>query len=142
MRHQVSHRVLKANSSCCPLRPRTTPFPDENPHKRGNIWSLLWAGMNPATPPGDAGALCNVPSAILFYNYVTLPTLYPLLPTLSLPFPYPLHTHFRPFANPLPTLCPRGWLLFRPPFAFISGCRLAGNSLDRSQCPCPTCTPS
>ena len=45
----------KVNASCCAPRPRTTPSPG-NFHTRGDAWSLLWADMNAATPPGARGA--------------------------------------------------------------------------------------
>ena len=33
-------RYIPAAASCCPLRPRTTPFPEEEIHTRGTIWSF------------------------------------------------------------------------------------------------------
>ena len=52
--------ACKVNVSCCPLRPRTTPFPEENSILGVIYGVLLWADMNAATPPGSRGrsALC------------------------------------------------------------------------------------
>ena len=49
------HSRLKANSSCCPLRPRTTPFPEEKSILGVIYGVLLWADMNAATPLGAWG---------------------------------------------------------------------------------------
>ena len=46
---------LKANPSCCPLRPRTTPFPEEKSILGVTYGVLLWAVMNAATPLGAWG---------------------------------------------------------------------------------------
>ena len=47
--------IAKANSSCCTLHPRTTPFPEEK-SMLGLIYGvLLWADMDAATPPGALG---------------------------------------------------------------------------------------
>ena len=50
----------KVNVSCCTLRPRTTPSPEENSILGVIYGVLLWADMNAATPPGSRGrsALC------------------------------------------------------------------------------------
>ena len=50
----------KVNVSCCTLRPRTTPSPEENSILGVMYGVLLWADMNAATPPGSRGrsALC------------------------------------------------------------------------------------
>ena len=45
----------KVNSSCCPLRPRTTPFPEQNSILGLTYGVLLWADMNAATPLGAWG---------------------------------------------------------------------------------------
>ena len=45
----------KANPSCCPLRPRTTPFPEEKSILGVIYGVLLWADMNAATPLGAWG---------------------------------------------------------------------------------------
>ena len=45
----------KVNSSCCPLRPRTTPFPEENSILGVLYGVLLWVDMNAATPLGAWG---------------------------------------------------------------------------------------
>ena len=42
----------KANPSCCPLRPRTTPFPEEKSILMVLYGVLPWAGMNAGTPLG------------------------------------------------------------------------------------------
>ena len=47
--------VGRANSSCCPLRPRTTPFPEEESILGVVYGVLLWADMNAATPLGARG---------------------------------------------------------------------------------------
>ena len=47
--------LCKVNYSCCPLRPRTTPFAEENPMLWVTCGVLLWAGMNAATPLGAWG---------------------------------------------------------------------------------------
>ena len=47
--------VGKANASCCPLRPRTTPFPEENAILGVIYGFLLCAEMNAATPLGPRG---------------------------------------------------------------------------------------
>ena len=45
----------KVNVSCCILRPRTTPFPEEISIPWVIYGGLLWADMNAATPPGSRG---------------------------------------------------------------------------------------
>ena len=45
----------KVNSSCCTLRPRTTPFPEENSIPGVIYGVLLLADMNAATPLGSRG---------------------------------------------------------------------------------------
>ena len=47
--------VLKVNSSCCPLRSRTTPFPEDKSILGVIYGVLLWADMNAATPLGARG---------------------------------------------------------------------------------------
>ena len=47
--------TYKANSSCCPLRPHTTPFSEEKPIPGVIYGVLLWADMNAATPLGAWG---------------------------------------------------------------------------------------
>ena len=47
--------TVKANPSCCPLRPRTTPFPEEKSILGVIYGVLLWADMNAATPLGARG---------------------------------------------------------------------------------------
>ena len=55
----AANRTGKENSSCCLLRPRTTPFP-EYKSILGVIYGvLLWADRNAATPLGGAGVLCK-----------------------------------------------------------------------------------
>ena len=47
--------IPKENSSCCPLRPHNTPYP-EGKSILGVIYGvLLWADMNAATPLGTWG---------------------------------------------------------------------------------------
>ena len=47
---------IKADSSCCSLRPHTTPFLQEKSFILGVIYGiLLWADMNAATPLGARG---------------------------------------------------------------------------------------
>ena len=55
----------KANPSCCPLRPRTAPFPEKKSILGVIYGVLLWADINAATPLGAWGALCNVPWVVL-----------------------------------------------------------------------------
>ena len=43
------------NSGCCPLRPRTTPSPEERSILGVIYGVLLWADMNAATPLGAWG---------------------------------------------------------------------------------------
>ena len=45
----------KVNVSCCTLRPRTTPSPEENSILGVMYGVLLWADMNTATPLGARG---------------------------------------------------------------------------------------
>ena len=47
--------MLKANFSCCPLCPHTTPFPEESSIIGVIYGVLLWADMNTATPLGAWG---------------------------------------------------------------------------------------
>ena len=47
--------MCKTNPSCCPLRPRTTPFPEENAILGVIYGVLLWLDMNAATPLGAWG---------------------------------------------------------------------------------------
>ena len=49
------HTHTKVNSSCCPLHPRTTPFPEEKSILGVICEVLLWADMNDATPLGAWG---------------------------------------------------------------------------------------
>ena len=52
----TTHREMdKANPSCCPLCPRTTPFPEEESILGVIYGVLLWADMNAATPLGAWG---------------------------------------------------------------------------------------
>ena len=46
----AQHRSPKANPSCCPLHPRTTPFSEEISILGVIQGVLLWAGMNAVTP--------------------------------------------------------------------------------------------
>ena len=45
----------KVTSSCCTLRPNTTPFPEGKPIPGVIYGGLLWADMNAATPLGAWG---------------------------------------------------------------------------------------
>ena len=45
----------KVKFSCCPLRPRTTPFPEEKSILGVTHRVLLWTDMNAATPLGARG---------------------------------------------------------------------------------------
>ena len=47
--------AIKANPSCCPLLPRTTPFPEEKSIPGVINGVLLWADVNAATPLGAWG---------------------------------------------------------------------------------------
>ena len=52
------HATLKDNPSCCTLRPRTTPSPEEKSMLGLMYGVLLWASINAATPLGARG--CSV----------------------------------------------------------------------------------
>ena len=49
--------AANANSSCCPVRPRTTPFPEKNSIL--NIWGFTVDWHECCDPTGGVGALCN-----------------------------------------------------------------------------------
>ena len=51
----MEEHTCKANSSCCPLRPHTTPFPEEKSILGVIYGVLLWADMNTATRLGAWG---------------------------------------------------------------------------------------
>ena len=57
---EVTPAAAKVNVSCCTLRPRTTPSPEENSILGVIYGVLLWTDMNAATPLGVRGrsALC------------------------------------------------------------------------------------
>ena len=77
----TKHRTCKANSSCCLLRPRTAPFPEEKSILGVIHGVLLWDDIHTVTPQGawgryvmsldinaattgGVGPLCNVPSKV------------------------------------------------------------------------------
>ena len=51
----ASKDIPAAAPCCCPLRPRTTPFPEKNSILRAIYGVLLWAVMIAATPLGAWG---------------------------------------------------------------------------------------
>ena len=74
-------RESKANVSCCTLRPRTTPPPEESSILGVTHGVLLWADMNAAAPPGSrshsarcAGKSGNLLRAGVFHDFASSPT--------------------------------------------------------------------